>query len=255
MASTMSPVPSGDPSSTISISRRESFSSTAAISRAMFSRSLYVGTMTRPRSGTRGRVLAGCATVDECAKDRKEYCGRHCGHGDPFPGLVRSVDELELHFPGALRKWYGHDIVIRARHARGTPVHGGTPTRKEVLRDDESVPGCYGTSDANVDVSGVEARDRGASAGRLRHRVETDDRHRGIRIHDRDASRLKAAIEHRRQRLVIGALHDRTCHPGSRVLAGNAIQVDRAARSIGDRPKDLLWRDRPPRLRSQLRHQ
>src|SRR4051812_48160067 len=48
--STIDAVPSGDPSSTMTISSRASCDSAVSIRRAMFSRSLYVGTMIMARS-------------------------------------------------------------------------------------------------------------------------------------------------------------------------------------------------------------
>src|SRR6266566_2046264 len=61
--STISAVPSGEPSSTTSVSSLESWARTVSINRAMFSRSLYVGTMTRARPTSEWSAPSDCIVL------------------------------------------------------------------------------------------------------------------------------------------------------------------------------------------------
>src|SRR3982750_2465103 len=97
----MLPVPSGDPSSTTSTSSFGSCFRTRSMSRAMFSRSLYVGTMTTERPTPDRVCSAASATAaaspvhDDPAGDQKER--QHQRHeGDRLAALVRGAVEGEV---------------------------------------------------------------------------------------------------------------------------------------------------------------
>src|SRR5687768_10510620 len=130
ISSTSDPVPSGEPSSTISISSRASCASAFAMRRPTFSRSLYVGTMTSARSATP-------SPIRQQASQRQEHShsGGEEGHDRArTKALVREA-QLDRPCPGAERD--ADEGEIGAGDGRGPSVHGGPPTRVVVLRDDE----------------------------------------------------------------------------------------------------------------------
>src|SRR3982750_2877628 len=99
----MLPVPSGDPSSTTSTSSFGSCFRTRSMSRAMFSRSLYVGTMTTERptpvrvcSAAPASATAAASPVhDDSAGDQEERQHQR-DEGDRLAALVRGAVEREV---------------------------------------------------------------------------------------------------------------------------------------------------------------
>src|SRR5450432_4102215 len=112
ISSTRAPVPSGDPSSTTSTSSRGSCSRILAISVAMLSRSLYVGTMTSARSVTTAPpVDGGARNNSEQGKAEGDQCDR-------LPSLVRGARERELHVRRARGQHDADQRVVGAHHGR-----------------------------------------------------------------------------------------------------------------------------------------
>src|SRR5437764_5234602 len=100
---TICPVPSGEPSSTTSTSSRPSCLRTESTIRRMFSRSLYVGTMTSARS----RAGSGDTPtpLGERARQRGQHREQDREGGHELPLLVGGIVEVEEHLRRARGKW------------------------------------------------------------------------------------------------------------------------------------------------------
>src|SRR5690242_12907050 len=112
----MCPVPSGELSSTIRISRRASWARTCGTRCEMFPTSLYVGTTTRARSPMRVAHAAG----EGGHKPEEQHDKRH--DGDQFAALIelgakRELDDL---CPGGHRDRY--ERVVAAQHRSRSAV-------------------------------------------------------------------------------------------------------------------------------------
>src|SRR5688572_18013727 len=130
MPSTIAPVPSGEPSSTTSTSRRASRSSTWSMSRAILSRSLYVGMMTSPLSDTTSSLH------HEPGGDERE---RHQQRDDRY-NLSSGIDRVgkgELYTARAGGERDSHQRVVGPSNRRRTSVDHGSPPRVPVLGHDE----------------------------------------------------------------------------------------------------------------------
>src|ERR1700722_13839220 len=115
MASTISPVPSGEPSSTTSRSSRASCTRADAINRSMLSRSLYVGTMTSARSLIPGSCRAGVreACALEPDRDRPPEERGERGEGrDPHADRKRRVVEDQIDGPAPRGEWHTDERVV-----------------------------------------------------------------------------------------------------------------------------------------------
>src|SRR5688572_8584286 len=130
ISSTSAPVPSGEPSSTTRMLIRGSCARTLSIIRAMFCRSLNVGTMTRAFSDTTPPVHQEPGEQE----DGGDPDGRA---GELLPGLERLAHEAELDIPRTLRQWNADQRVVCASDLGCPPVHGRAPARVVVLGDDE----------------------------------------------------------------------------------------------------------------------
>src|SRR5688500_15993271 len=102
MSSTIIPVPSGDLSSTTSTSSRGSWARRVRISRAMFSRSSYVGTITRARSDTSGPRA-------QKTSDDPEQTERNRQNRNEFASLISSVLEAQLDASRARRQLHADE--------------------------------------------------------------------------------------------------------------------------------------------------
>src|SRR6185437_7554331 len=94
MVSTMSPVPSGEPSSTTSTSSRSSCARTAAMMRSILARSLKVGMTTRARS------LMPSALQDYPSPHHGERSQQR-DEGDQHPVPEGGARERQDHSPGS----------------------------------------------------------------------------------------------------------------------------------------------------------
>src|SRR5688572_9462568 len=133
MLSAMSPVPSGDPSSTTRTSRRASCARTVATSRSTFSRSLYVGTMTSARSDT-SSPLQYDARDDHRGRDDEPQKRQHLSPGE------RRVRKPQVDRPRARGQWNADEAVLRTPDGRSLAVDHRAPAWIEVLADHESRP-------------------------------------------------------------------------------------------------------------------
>src|SRR5438105_10773723 len=133
--STMSPVPSGDPSSTTRTSRRSSCARTVSIRRLMFSRSLYVGTITRARavaieSTPSGAVIkpfirrAGvsgwnrrrrAAAIEDHAGYDDADCEEERDERDAFASWVLRIGEGQVDVPGPGGQSDSDQVGVHAR--------------------------------------------------------------------------------------------------------------------------------------------
>src|SRR5450759_1525499 len=130
MASTIAPVPSGEPSSTTNTSSEGSCARIAGTIRAMLNRSLYVGTMTSARSGKASPVVP-----DSCTQHQKSEGYRK--PGDHFPPLVSGAREIELDAAPARRQLDTNHRVVCSPDSGRFSVDGCDPARVVVLRDDK----------------------------------------------------------------------------------------------------------------------
>src|SRR5215213_5334544 len=104
---TTPPVPSGDPSSTMSMSILPSCTRTRSTRRSMFSRSLYVGTMTRARSDKAPPVLHHPQNEREDGKQQGDE------RDDLAAGDCR-VLENEIHLARTLGERHADQVEVGA---------------------------------------------------------------------------------------------------------------------------------------------
>src|SRR2546423_8202083 len=120
MASTMPPVPSGDPSSTTRTSSDGSCARTAGMRRAMLNRSLYVGTMTSARSAKAAPITPDTSAEHENADE----------DGDPrdrSPPLIGRTGEAQVNFSRALWQLDTNQRVVNASNVGGLSIGGCIP--------------------------------------------------------------------------------------------------------------------------------
>src|SRR5438132_9535818 len=126
IASAISPVPSGDASSTISMLIDSCWRSTASTSRSMLVRSLYVGTITSAFSGN----LAPLCHESGSEHDQRQG---YRGESDRLAPVVLRAGECQRHLARARRKLHSYERVIRSAHGRGMSIHRGAPARVVIL--------------------------------------------------------------------------------------------------------------------------
>src|SRR5262245_27332777 len=128
-SSTSAPVPSGDPSSTMSTSRVGDWASTASMILRTFSRSLYVGMMTSPRSGTFDHPARGSQRQPSQGNDQGNEC-------HSLSILVRCAVEPQFDLPTTRRQFHANQGEIGAADVGRLAVHRGRPARIVIFADD-----------------------------------------------------------------------------------------------------------------------
>src|SRR5215207_8572640 len=115
------------------MSIRGSFASTFSISGRMFSRSLYVGTMTSARSDTRSALRKKPHEPPE-RREAQRY------QGDGLSRVVRRAVEIELDRLCTGGQLHADERVIRAADFGRLSVHRRVPPGIVVLGDDQRGP-------------------------------------------------------------------------------------------------------------------
>src|SRR4051812_23843640 len=98
------------------------------MSRRMFSRSLYVGTMTRARSGK-----AQPPSVREEPQPERDDRQQQRHPGDYPAGRQRRIAKRELDLPGSRGQRYADQVEVRPIYGGLPPIDGRPPAREVVL--------------------------------------------------------------------------------------------------------------------------
>src|SRR6185437_7640994 len=115
MPATTCPVPSGEPSSTMSTSMRESWSRISGTMRVTLSRSLYVGTMTRTCL-IGGRWSGNAWSLHDDAASEREQGDDDSDPGHGLSRLVRRAGKGELDLPRSRRQLHADHAVLRSAY-------------------------------------------------------------------------------------------------------------------------------------------
>src|SRR5690349_14118121 len=208
--------------------------------RRMFSRSLYVGTMTSARSRAGSDDTSAVDDDTGAQREEREHDGdqRHelsllvCGivevEADPLsPGRQRNTEERVIGADGRNRR--------PAIDARGPPG-------KIVLRHDERRARRRRSAQLDRDMAGIVAGDASGDRETFGEPGQLRSGDRGRGVEDGNAEGVEARVEDGTDGGFVLGLHVRGRDPRRRVLSRKLVQVYGRSSGVSNGPDELLER-------------